>query len=149
MLIIKNTRAQPTIQLQKKKHCRGPLHPPGVEPGARPWEDPMLPLHHERDVSWSCPGGKRHVLGGNVECCSGPLTCESLLRGWEVRVEDGAMAGMGCGTLGGENIIDVWCVRKLESFARYEHTRAGGGRARYRYRATVKTAHSVQGCFGV
>ncbi len=23
------------------------LHPPGVEPGARPWEDPMLPLHHE------------------------------------------------------------------------------------------------------
>ena len=23
------------------------MHPPGVEPGARPWEDPMLPLHHE------------------------------------------------------------------------------------------------------
>lgn len=23
------------------------VHPPGVEPGARPWEDPMLPLHHE------------------------------------------------------------------------------------------------------
>ena len=23
-----------------------PVHPPGVEPGARPWEDPMLPLHH-------------------------------------------------------------------------------------------------------
>ena len=22
------------------------LHQPGVEPGARPWEDPMLPLHH-------------------------------------------------------------------------------------------------------
>jgi len=23
------------------------LHWPGVEPGARPWEDPMLPLHHQ------------------------------------------------------------------------------------------------------
>ena len=21
---------------------------PGIEPGARPWEDPMLPLHHRR-----------------------------------------------------------------------------------------------------
>ena len=29
------------------------VHPPGVEPGARPWEDPMLPLHHECLLLWA------------------------------------------------------------------------------------------------
>ena len=29
------------------------MRQPGVEPGARPWEDPMLPLHHECLLLWA------------------------------------------------------------------------------------------------
>lgn len=32
--------------LEQNEGDMNQMHQPGVEPGARPWEDPMLPLHH-------------------------------------------------------------------------------------------------------
>ena len=49
------------------------MHWPGVEPGARPWEDPMLPLHHQ------CYTKASHSCILTSLNCNFEVTSESIL----------------------------------------------------------------------